>query len=113
MTVYDVDSTVPLAMAASDVGSVAVVDSVFEVRFFIHATSIAVSLVTFFVINCFISQSVPWPGFYIYNVTRASITGNHFVDTANKAIIAKNMTREIEFYEFCKQRLYRQYLLIN
>ena len=41
-------------------------------------------------------QSVPWPGFYIYNVTRASITGNHFVDTANKAIIAKKGMRHYE-----------------
>ena len=50
VTVYDVDSTVPFAMAASDVGSVAVVDSVFEVGHFhlpnlsLHCTLVAIVL---------------------------------------------------------------------
>ena len=32
----------------------------------------------------------------------------HFV----RELIAKNITREIEFYNFCKQRLNKQYLSI-
>jgi dermatan/chondrotin sulfate uronyl 2-O-sulfotransferase UST len=30
-----------------------------------------------------------------------------------KSLVATNFTQEIEFYEFCKQRLYRQYLTIK
>lgn len=30
-----------------------------------------------------------------------------------KDIVRKNFTREIEFYEFCRQRLYKQYAAIN
>ncbi|XP_013115762.2 heparan sulfate 2-O-sulfotransferase pipe-like [Stomoxys calcitrans] len=30
-----------------------------------------------------------------------------------KEIVRKNFTREYEFYHFCKQRLYRQYLALN
>ena len=29
-----------------------------------------------------------------------------------REMIAKNITREIEFYNYCKQRLYKQYLSI-
>ena len=30
-----------------------------------------------------------------------------------KQLLAKNMTYEFDFYEFCRQRLYKQYLAIN
>jgi len=30
-----------------------------------------------------------------------------------KEIVRKNFTREIEFFEFCKQRLHKQYLALN
>jgi len=30
-----------------------------------------------------------------------------------KDIVRKNLTREIEFYQFCRQRLYKQYLAVN
>jgi len=30
-----------------------------------------------------------------------------------KEIVRKNFTREIEFYQFCKQRLHKQYLAVN
>lgn len=30
-----------------------------------------------------------------------------------KDIVRKNFTREIEFYEFCKDRLYKQYRALN
>lgn len=30
-----------------------------------------------------------------------------------KDIVRKNFTREIEFYEFCRQRLYKQYAALN
>lgn len=30
-----------------------------------------------------------------------------------KDIVRKNFTREIEFYQFCRQRLYRQRLALN
>ena len=34
-------------------------------------------------------ETIPWPGFFIYNVTRTSITKNTMVDTAPKALVAK------------------------
>jgi dermatan/chondrotin sulfate uronyl 2-O-sulfotransferase UST len=30
-----------------------------------------------------------------------------------KDIVRKNFTREIEFYQFCRQRLHKQYLAVN
>ena len=30
-----------------------------------------------------------------------------------KNIVRKNFTREIEFYQFCRQRLHRQYLALK
>lgn len=35
------------------------------------------------------------------------------VSEAVKDIVRKNFTREIEFYQFCRQRLYRQRLALN
>ena len=35
------------------------------------------------------------------------------VSEATKEIVRKNFTREIEFFEFCKQRLHKQYLALN
>ena len=35
------------------------------------------------------------------------------VAEATKEIVRKNFTREIEFFEFCKQRLHKQYLALN
>lgn len=35
------------------------------------------------------------------------------VSDETRAILRKNLTQEIEFYEFCKQRLYLQYAAIN
>lgn len=35
------------------------------------------------------------------------------VDKSIRAILQRNFTREIEFYEFCKQRLHRQYTSIS
>jgi len=35
------------------------------------------------------------------------------VAEATKEIVRKNFTREIEFFEFCKQRLHRQYMALN
>ena len=30
-----------------------------------------------------------------------------------KNIVRKNFTRELEFFDFCKQRLHKQYLALN
>ena len=35
------------------------------------------------------------------------------VSEATKEIVRKNFTREIEFFEFCKQRLHKQYLALT
>ena len=35
------------------------------------------------------------------------------VEEATKEVVRKNFTREIEFFEFCKQRLHKQYLALN
>ena len=35
------------------------------------------------------------------------------VSDLTREILRKNLTNEIEFYEFCKQRLYMQYAAIN
>ena len=35
------------------------------------------------------------------------------VDEKIKELVRKNMTREVDFYNFCRQRLYIQYLLIK
>lgn len=35
------------------------------------------------------------------------------VEERVKDIVRKNFTREIEFYEFCRQRLYKQYAALN
>lgn len=35
------------------------------------------------------------------------------ISDLTREILRKNLTREIEFYEFCKQRLYLQYSAIN
>lgn len=35
------------------------------------------------------------------------------VSDFTREILRKNLTNEIEFYEFCKQRLYMQYAAIN
>ena len=32
---------------------------------------------------------------------------------ATKEIVRKNFTRELEFFDFCKQRLHKQYLALN
>ena len=32
---------------------------------------------------------------------------------STKEVVRKNFTREIEFFEFCKQRLHKQYLALN
>jgi len=32
---------------------------------------------------------------------------------ATKDIVRKNFTRELEFYDFCKQRLHKQYMALN
>ena len=35
------------------------------------------------------------------------------VDEKIKDLVRKNMTREVDFYNFCRQRLYKQYLLVK
>jgi len=35
------------------------------------------------------------------------------VSESTKAIVRQNFTREIEFFEFCKQRLHKQYMALN
>ncbi|XP_040572345.1 uronyl 2-sulfotransferase homolog pip isoform X2 [Lepeophtheirus salmonis] len=35
------------------------------------------------------------------------------VKESTKVIVRRNFTREIEFYDFCKQRLHKQYLALN
>merc|ERR1719320_1981057 len=35
------------------------------------------------------------------------------VAEATKEIVRKNFTRELEFFDFCKQRLHKQYLALN
>jgi len=35
------------------------------------------------------------------------------VAEATKDIVRKNFTRELEFFDFCKQRLHKQYLALN
>ena len=35
------------------------------------------------------------------------------VAESTKELVRKNFTREIEFFEFCKQRLHKQYLALN
>ena len=32
---------------------------------------------------------------------------------ATKDIVRKNFTRELEFFDFCKQQLHKQYLALN
>ena len=32
---------------------------------------------------------------------------------ATKDIVRKNFTRELEFFDFCKQRLHKQFLALN
>lgn len=44
------------------------------------------------------------------------INGNAFkppVSEEIKNIVRRNFTREIEFYEFCRQRLHKQQLALN
>jgi len=36
-----------------------------------------------------------------------------FIEPEVKDLIRKNFTNEYEFYHFCKQRLYKQYLALN
>ncbi|XP_017137599.1 heparan sulfate 2-O-sulfotransferase pipe-like [Drosophila miranda] len=36
-----------------------------------------------------------------------------FIEPEVKAMIRRNFTNEYEFYYFCKQRLYKQYLALN
>ena len=35
------------------------------------------------------------------------------VSEATKEIVRQNFTRELEFFDFCKQRLHRQYMALN
>jgi dermatan/chondrotin sulfate uronyl 2-O-sulfotransferase UST len=35
------------------------------------------------------------------------------VNDETKDLVRKNFTREMEFYDFCKQRLHKQYLALN
>ena len=35
------------------------------------------------------------------------------VDEKVKDVVRKNFTREMEFYDFCRQRLYMQYAALN
>lgn len=35
------------------------------------------------------------------------------VDEKIKEFVRKNFTKEIEFYEFCKQRLHKQYIALK
>ena len=37
----------------------------------------------------------------------------YFCLQATKDIVRKNFTRELEFFDFCKQRLHKQYLALN
>lgn len=45
-----------------------------------------------------------------------NVNKNNFrpdVSPTVKDMLRKNLTREVEFYEFCKQRLHKQYLALN
>ncbi|XP_050742008.1 heparan sulfate 2-O-sulfotransferase pipe-like [Drosophila biarmipes] len=44
-------------------------------------------------------------------VNRNNVT--RIVSDETRLILRKNLTNEIEFYEFCKQRLYLQYAALN
>jgi len=35
------------------------------------------------------------------------------VDAKIQDLVRKNLTREVDFYNFCRQRLYKQFLLIK
>ena len=35
------------------------------------------------------------------------------VEEATKVVVRQNFTRELEFFDFCKQRLHKQYLALN
>lgn len=87
-------------------------------RFFKGATKVYYGIVNN--VFCILHNNV------IYNVTFSNMsTGdmglhkvNHnafkpTVSEAVKDIVRKNFTREIEFYQFCRQRLYRQRLALN
>ena len=43
----------------------------------------------------------------------AILNFDNFSVQATKDIVRKNFTRELEFFDFCKQRLHKQYLALN
>ena len=43
---------------------------------------------------CFSFLVVPWPGFYIYNVTYASIKENWFKDVAPRSLVIRTGTTD-------------------
>ncbi|XP_055912370.1 heparan sulfate 2-O-sulfotransferase pipe isoform X5 [Eupeodes corollae] len=54
--------------------------------------------------------------YYLGHDILSKVNRNKFKKSASmevKELLQKNFTREIEFYEFCKQRLYRQYAAIS
>ncbi|XP_037940452.1 heparan sulfate 2-O-sulfotransferase pipe-like [Teleopsis dalmanni] len=54
--------------------------------------------------------------YYLFQNRLSSVNKNSVKKTVSeeaRAIIRKNLTNEIEFYEFCKQRLYLQYAAIS
>ena len=63
LNLYSVKASVPVKIVVKDSGEISVTDSHFE--------------------------TVPWPGFFIHNVTRAAFTANFFRDVAPKALVAK------------------------
>ncbi|TRY79909.1 hypothetical protein TCAL_12770 [Tigriopus californicus] len=40
-------------------------------------------------------ETIPWPGFYIHNVTRVRLNHNQFIDAAPKAVLAKQGTEVV------------------
>ena len=63
MSVYNVEARVPFKLKIRDSQTLTVTQSSFE--------------------------TVPWPGFHIYNVTKASFTNNIFLDAAPKSLTAQ------------------------
>ena len=79
LNLYSVDASVPVKIVVKNGGEISVTDSSFE--------------------------TIPWPGFFIHNVTRAAFISNYFKDVAPKALVAKLGKLWVTLRECSKLRL--------
>lgn len=64
----------------------------------------------------FIPIPVPAPFYPLFSVHKHSYSKpnrQYAIDADVRAIVRRNFTREYDFYYFCKQRLYKQYLALQ